>query len=561
MIASEQTVPLVEPRLPSYVSGISAQPLLGDTIGANLDRTMARVGPEHEALVECDTGRRFSYAELVAQVDACALGLDALGVRKGDRVGIWAPNCAEWVFVQYGTAKLGAILVNINPAYRTHELAYVLKQAGISVLISAPAFKTSDYRSMVAEVREECADLREVIYLGERAWESLLTTGRAADRGVLAERESRLSADDPINIQYTSGTTGFPKGATLTHHNLLNNGFFVGEGCGYTEADRVCIPVPYYHCFGMGMGNLGCTSHGATMIIPAPGFDPAATLRAVQEERCTSLYGVPTMFIAELGLSDFAAYDLSSLRTGIMAGSPCPVEVMKRVVGEMGMAEVTICYGMTETSPVSTQTAADDDLDRRTSTVGRVHPHLEVKIIDPSSGLTVPRGDPGEFCTRGYSVMLGYWNEPAKTAEVIDGARWMHTGDLAVMDEAGYLNIVGRIKDMVIRGGENIYPREIEEFLYTHPDVVDAQVIGVPDERFGEELMAWIKLRPGAEPLTADSLRTFCTGKIAHYKIPRYVKLVEEFPMTVTGKIRKVQMRAESISELGLERAEGIRRA
>ena len=561
MTASEQTVPLVERRLPSYVSGISAQPLLGDTIGANLDRTMVRVGPEHEALVECDTGRRFSYGELVAQVDACALGLDALGVRKGDRVGIWAPNCAEWVFVQYGTAKLGAILVNINPAYRTHELAYVLEQAGISVLISAPAFKTSDYRSMVAEVRDECADLRDVIYLGERAWESLLTTGRAADRGVLAERESQLSADDPINIQYTSGTTGFPKGATLTHHNLLNNGFFVGEGCGYTEADRVCIPVPYYHCFGMGMGNLGCTSHGATMIIPAPGFDPAATLRAVQEERCTSLYGVPTMFIAELGLSDFAAYDLSSLRTGIMAGSPCPVEVMKRVVGEMGMAEVTICYGMTETSPVSTQTAADDDLDRRTSTVGRVHPHLEVKIIDPSSGLTVPRGDPGEFCTRGYSVMLGYWNEPAKTAEVIDGARWMHTGDLAVMDEAGYLNIVGRIKDMVIRGGENIYPREIEEFLYTHPDVVDAQVIGVPDERFGEELMAWIKLRPDAEPLTAESLRTFCTGKIAHYKIPRYVKLVEEFPMTVTGKIRKVQMRAESVSELGLERAEGIRRA
>jgi fatty-acyl-CoA synthase len=559
--ASEQTVPLAEPRLPSYVSGTSAQPLLGDTIGANLDRTLVRVGPEHEALVECATCRRFSYADLVATVDACALGLDALGVRKGDRVGIWAPNCAEWVFVQYGTAKLGAILVNINPAYRTHELAYVLKQAGISVLVSAPSFRSSDYRGMVAEVRGQCPDLREVIYLGEQAWESLLAAGRAADRGVLAERESQLSADDPINIQYTSGTTGFPKGATLTHHNLLNNGFFVGEGCGYTDADRVCIPVPYYHCFGMGMGNLGCTSHGATMIIPAPGFDPEATLRAVQEERCTSLYGVPTMFIAELALPDFGNYDLTSLRTGIMAGSPCPVEVMKRVVGEMGMTDVTICYGMTETSPVSTQTSADDDLDRRTSTVGRVHPHLEVKIIDPSSGLTVPRGEPGEFCTRGYSVMLGYWNEPAKTAEVIDGARWMHTGDLAVMDEAGYLNIVGRIKDMVIRGGENIYPREIEEFLYTHPDVLDAQVIGVPDERFGEELMAWIKLRPDAEPITAESLRTFCSGKIAHYKIPRYVKLVDEFPMTVTGKIRKVQMRAQSVSELGLERAAGIRNA
>ncbi|HYI56853.1 MAG TPA: AMP-binding protein [Microlunatus sp.] len=561
MTASEQTVPLAEPGLTSYVSGTSAQPLLGDTIGANLDRTLVRVGPEHEAVVECSTGRRFSYADLVAEVDACALGLDALGVRKGDRVGIWAPNCAEWVFVQYGTAKLGAILVNINPAYRTDELAYVLKQAGISVMISAPVFKTSDYREMVGQVRRECPELREVIYLGEQAWESLLASGRAADRGVLAERESQLSADDPINIQYTSGTTGFPKGATLTHHNLLNNGFFVGEGCGYTGADRVCIPVPYYHCFGMGMGNLGCTSHGATMIIPAPGFDPEATLRAVQDERCTSLYGVPTMFIAELGLPGFDTFDLTSLRTGIMAGSPCPIEVMERVVGEMGMTEVTICYGMTETSPVSTQTSADDDLDRRTSTVGRVHPHLEVKIIDPSSGLTVPRGELGELCTRGYSVMLGYWNEPAKTAEVIDGARWMHTGDLAVMDEAGYLNIVGRIKDMVIRGGENIYPREIEEFLHTHPDVVDAQVIGVPDERFGEELMAWIQLRPDAEPITAESLRTYCTGRIAHYKIPRYVKLVDQFPMTVTGKIRKVQMRAQSVSELGLERAAGIHNA
>jgi fatty-acyl-CoA synthase len=548
------------PALPSYSSGTSTVPLLGDTIGANLDRTAARVG-DHEALVECATGRRFSYPQFVAEVDAVALGLDALGVGKGDRVGIWAPNCAEWAFVQYATAKLGAVLVNINPAYRTHELAYVLQQAGISVLVSAPEFKTSDYRAMVGEVRDQCPALREVVFLGEPAWDELVATGRAGDRGLLAERETRLSADDPINIQYTSGTTGFPKGATLTHHNLLNNGFFVGEGCGYTEADRICIPVPYYHCFGMGMGNLAATSHGATMVIPAPGFDPAATLRAVQEERCTSLYGVPTMFIAELALPDFASYDLSSLRTGIMAGSPCPVEVMKRVVSEMGMTEVTICYGMTETSPVSTQTGADDDLDRRTSTVGRVHPHLEVKVVDPATGLTVPRGTPGEFCTRGYSVMLGYWEEPEKTAEVVDAARWMHTGDLAVMDAEGYLNIVGRIKDMVIRGGENVYPREVEEFLYTHPDVVDAQVIGVPDERYGEELMAWVRLREGAEELTPAALREFCAGKLAHYKVPRYVKVVDSFPMTVTGKVRKVEMRQVSVEELGLQSAAAVRNA
>jgi fatty-acyl-CoA synthase len=548
------------PALPSYASGTSTVPLLGDTIGADLDRTAARVG-DHEALVECATGRRWTYPELVADVDACALGLDALGVHKGDRVGIWAPNCAEWVFVQYGTAKLGAVLVTINPAYRTHELAFVLQQAGISVLVAAPEFRTSDYRAMVAEVRDECPDLREVLFLGDPEWEQLLATGRAADRGLLERRAAELSPDDPINIQYTSGTTGFPKGATLSHHNLLNNGFFVGEGCGYTEADRICIPVPYYHCFGMGMGNLGATSHGATMVVPAPAFDPAATLRAVQEERCTSLYGVPTMFIAELALPDFGTYDLSSLRTGIMAGSPCPVEVMKRVVAEMGMTEVTICYGMTETSPVSTQTGADDDLDRRTATVGRVHPHLEVKVVDSTTGIPVPRGTPGEFCTRGYSVMLGYWNEPEKTAEVIDAARWMHTGDLAVMDEAGYLNIVGRIKDMVIRGGENVYPREVEEFLYTHPDVVDAQVIGVPDERYGEELMAWVRLREGAEPLTPEALREFCAGRLAHYKVPRYVKVVDAFPMTVTGKVRKVEMREASVQELGLEAAAAIRNA
>jgi fatty-acyl-CoA synthase len=549
-----------QPALPSYSNGTSTVPLLGDTIGANLDRTAARVG-DHEALVECATGRRWSYPDLVAEVDACALGLDALGIRKGDRVGIWAPNCAEWVFVQYGTAKLGAILVNINPAYRTHELGYVLEQAGISVLVSAPSFKTSDYRAMVAAVADQCTDLREIVFLGDDAWQQLMETGRAADRGLLAQRETELSADDPINIQYTSGTTGFPKGATLTHHNLLNNGFFVGEGCGYTEADRIAIPVPYYHCFGMGMGNLGATSHGATMVIPAPGFDPALTLKAVQEEKCTSLYGVPTMFIAELALPNFADYDLSSLRTGIMAGSPCPVEVMKRVVSEMGMDEVTICYGMTETSPVSTQTGAADDLDRRTSTVGQVHPHLEVKVVDPQTGLTLPRGETGEFCTRGYSVMLGYWNQRDKTDEVIDAARWMHTGDLAVMDAEGYLNIVGRIKDMVIRGGENVYPREIEEFLYTHPDIVDAQVIGVPDERYGEELMAWVRLREGAEPLTAEALREFCTGRLAHYKVPRYVKIVDEFPMTVTGKVRKVEMRTVSVEELGLQGAAAVRNA
>jgi fatty-acyl-CoA synthase len=551
---------VISPALPSYSSGTSTVPLLGDTIGANLDRTAARVGG-HEALVECATGRRLGYPELVAEVDACALGLDALGVGKGDRVGIWAPNCAEWTFVQYGTAKLGAVLVTVNPSYRTHELSYVLKQAGISVLVAAPEFRTSDYRGMVAEVRGDCPELREVLFFGDPEWEQLLATGRAADRELLARREAELSADDPITIQYTSGTTGFPKGATLTHHNLLNNGFFVGEGCGYTEADRICIPVPYYHCFGMGMGNLAATSHGATMVIPAPGFDPALTLQAVQDERCTSLYGVPTMFIAELALPDFADYDLSSLRTGIMAGSPCPVEVMKRVVSEMGMDDVTICYGMTETSPVSTQTGPDDDLDRRTSTVGRVHPHLEVKVADPETGLTVPRGAPGEFCTRGYSVMLGYWDEPEKTAAVIDRAGWMHTGDLAVMDGEGYLNIVGRIKDMVIRGGENVYPREIEEFLYSHPDIVDAQVIGVPDERFGEELMAWVRLRDGAPPLTAETLREFCAGKLAHYKVPRYVKIVEEFPMTVTGKIRKVEMRAVSVEELGLQSAAAVQNA
>ena len=536
----------------SYASGTSTVPLLGETIGDNLRRTVSRFG-DREALVDRGSGRRFTYTELLDAVEALAGGLVEAGVRKGDRVGIWAPNRWEWVILQYATADMGAILVNINPAYRTHELEYVLNQAGISMLVAAPAFKTSDYRAMVGEVRDRCPQLRSVVFLGDPEWESL----SVGDRTVLPEIRAGLSFDDPINIQYTSGTTGFPKGATLSHHNILNNGFFVGELCSYTEEDRICIPVPFYHCFGMVMGNLGATSHGSCMVIPAEGFDPRATLEAVAAERCTSLYGVPTMFIAELGDPSFGSHDLSSLRTGIMAGSPCPVEVMKRVVADMGMTEVTICYGMTETSPVSTQTRVTDDLERRVSTVGQVHPHVEIKIVDPVTGLVVPRGTPGEFCTRAYSVMLGYWDEPEKTAEVLDAAGWMHTGDLAEMDEAGYVNIVGRIKDMVIRGGENVYPREVEEFLYTHPDIVDAQVIGVPDEKYGEELAAWVRLRPGAPELTAQALREFCTGKLAHYKIPRYVRVVDEFPMTVTGKVRKVQMREESVKLLGLEEVAG----
>ncbi|HEY6744868.1 MAG TPA: AMP-binding protein [Mycobacteriales bacterium] len=532
----------------SYASGTSTVPLLGETIGDNLRRTVAAFG-DREALVDRGSGRRFTYTELYDAVEALAAGLVEAGVRKGDRVGIWAPNRWEWVVLQYAAADIGAILVNVNPAYRTHELQYVLNQAGISLLVSAPAFKTSDYRGMVAEVRGQCPSLRNVVFLGDPEWDAL----SAGDRGVLPGLRAALTFDDPINIQYTSGTTGFPKGATLSHHNILNNGFFVGELCSYTEADRICIPVPFYHCFGMVMGNLAATSHGACMVIPSEGFDPRASLEAVAAERCTSLYGVPTMFIAELGDPSFGSHDLSSLRTGIMAGSPCPVEVMKRVVTDMGMTEVTICYGMTETSPVSTQTRATDDLERRVSTVGQVHPHVEIKIVDPATGLIVERGTPGELCTRAYSVMLGYWDEPAKTAEVLDAARWMHTGDLAEMDEAGYVNIVGRIKDMVIRGGENVYPREVEEFLYTHPDIVDAQVIGVPDEKYGEELAAWVRLRPGASELTAEALREFCAGKLAHYKIPRYVRVVDEFPMTVTGKVRKVEMRAESVKLLGLE--------
>ena len=538
----------------SYSSGESSTPLLGDTIGGNFDATV-RAHRDREALVDRSdpkTGRRWTYAELAADVDALALGLLEMGIAKGDRVGIWAPNCAEWTLTQYATAKVGAILVNINPAYRTHELEFVLNQSGSTLLIAAEKLKTSDYAGMIAEVRPRCPVLKTVVLLGSPQWRALLETGRRLDRGALDAIE--LDTDDPINIQYTSGTTGFPKGATLSHHNILNNGFFVGELCNYTEADRICIPVPFYHCFGMVMGNLAATSHGACMVIPAPTFDPVATLQAVQAERCTSLYGVPTMFIAELSAPDFADYDLSSLRTGIMAGSPCPVEVMKQVIEWMSMTEVSICYGMTETSPVSTQTRADDSLDRRVSTVGRVGPHLEVKVIDPKTGRTVPRGTPGELCTRGYSVMLGYWEQPDKTAEAVDAAHWMHTGDLAVMDAEGYLAITGRIKDMVIRGGENVYPREIEEFLYTHPDILDAQVIGVPDVKYGEELMVWVRLRAGAPALTPEALREFCTGQLAHYKIPRYVHIVDELPMTVTGKVRKVEMRERAVDILGLDR-------
>src|SRR5215469_15000219 len=543
----------------SYSHGVSGTALLGETIGENL-RRMAAMFPDSEAVVDVPAGRRWTYRQFDADTDALARGLLAAGIEVRDRVGIWAPNCAEWVLLQYATARIGAILVNINPAYRSHEVSYVLRQAGVRLLVSAESFKTSDYRAMIGEVRDGLDRLERVIYLGTPEWDGLLSGGEAgtgadgAGPDALRRREAALAFDDPINIQYTSGTTGFPKGATLSHHNILNNGFFIGEMCRYSELDRVCIPVPFYHCFGMVLGNLACTTHGACIVIPAPGFEPAATLRAAQDERCTSLYGVPTMFIAELALPDFADYDLTTLRTGIMAGSPCPVEVMKRVMSEMHMSEVTIAYGMTEPSPVSCQTRPDDDTERRVSTVGRVHPHVEVKIVNPDTGLVLPRGEPGEMCTRGYSVMLGYWDEPDKTAEAIDAARWMHTGDLAVMDNAGYLNIVGRIKDMVIRGGENVYPREVEEFLYAHPAIEDVQVIGVPDVKYGEELCAWIKLRPGAE-LTDDEVRQYCQGRIAHFKIPRYIRFSTDFPMTVTGKVQKFKMRDTSVAELGLTAA------
>ncbi|MBZ4020452.1 AMP-binding protein [Streptomyces purpurogeneiscleroticus] len=526
----------------SYESGERDRPLLDRTIGADLELAIERFG-DREAMVDVAGGRRWTYEQFGRAVDEVARGLLAKGVAKGDRVGIWAPNCPEWTLVQYATARIGAVMVNINPAYRKHELAYVLNQSGVEVLVSATAHKSSDYRRMVDEVRADAGRLREVVYIADPSWEELLAAGTAVPAERLAEIAATLAPDDPINIQYTSGTTGFPKGATLSHRNILNNGYWVGETVGYTERDRVCLPVPFYHCFGMVMGNLAITSHGACSVIPAPAFDPAATLRAVQQERCTSLYGVPTMFIAELNLPDFASYDLSSLRTGIMAGSPCPVEVMKRVVAEMHMAEVSICYGMTETSPVSTQTRRDDDLEHRTETVGRVLPHVEVKVVDPVTGETVPRGEPGELCTRAYSVMLGYWEEPERTAEVIDADGWMHTGDLAVMNDDGYLRIVGRIKDMIIRGGENVYPREIEEFLYGHPKIADVQVVGVPDEKYGEEIAACVILKDPADTLTQQELADYCRDRLAHYKVPRHLDILESFPMTVSGKVRKIELR------------------
>ncbi len=553
----------------SYAHGAAGMGLLGETIGANFDRTVARWG-DRPGLIVRQQGIRWTYRELADRVDAFAAGLLALGLVRGDRVGIWSPNNAEWVITQFATAKAGLILVNLNPAYRLAEVEYALNKSGCRVLVTATAFKTSDYVGMINTLAPEMRTsepghlraarlphLQTVIQIGEAPapgvlpFSAVLGMGFGAEREHFAELSHALQFDDPINIQFTSGTTGAPKGATLTHHNILNNGFFVGEAMRFTEQDRLCIPVPMYHCFGMVLGVLACTTHGAAMVFPGEGFDPLATLQTVAEEQCTALHGVPTMFIAELDHPDFARFDLSSLRTGIMAGAPCPIEVMRRAVAQMHLSEITIAYGMTETSPVSTQTTVDDPLERRVSTVGKVFPHVEIKIVD-AMGSIVPRGTSGELCTRGYSTMLGYWEEPAHTAEVIDAARWMHTGDLAVMDEDGYLKIVGRIKDMIIRGGENVYPREIEEFLYRHPKIQDIQVFGVPDARYGEEIAAWVKVRPG-ESLTEEELRAFCQGQIAHYKVPRHIRFVDDFPMTVTGKIQKFIMRAQTADELGAQ--------
>jgi fatty-acyl-CoA synthase len=543
---------------PSYVSGTSSVPLIGETIGENLRRTVERF-PDREALVVVHQGVRMTYRQLWAETSQIARGLAVRGVKKGDRVGIWSPNRYEWVVLQYAAARIGAILVNVNPAYRVHELEYALKHSGVSTLVLARSFRQADYVGMVREVRIRCPELRQTLVL-EEDWADLKHDAQRLSDETLHDLERGLQFDEPINVQYTSGTTGFPKGATLSHHNILNNGYFVGEFCGYTERDRICIPVPLYHCFGLVMGNLAATSHGAAMVFPAESFDPLAVMKTIQEERCTSLYGVPTMFIAELDHPEFASFDFSTLRTGIMAGSPCPIEVMKRVQKDMHMPEVTICYGMTETSPVSTQSRTDDPLEKRVATVGQVHPHVEIKIVDPTTGRVLPRGTPGELCTRGYSVMLGYWNDAHATREAIDDGRWMHTGDLATLDEQGYVKIVGRIKDMVLRGGENVFPREVEEFLYTMPGVSDVQVIGVPDAKYGEELMAWVKLRPGVS-LTGDEIRAYCKGKIATYKIPRYYKFVDGYPMTVSGKVQKYKMREQSIHELGLEKAAAIETA
>ncbi len=538
----------------SYAHGTFDRPLLGETIGQNLARTIDRV-PDVDALISCHQDMRYTYAEFGEAVNRLASALLAAGLGHGDRVGVWSPNRAEWAIAQYATARIGVILVNINPAYRLNELEYALAHSGCRWLLAAPELKGSSFVEMVAAIRHKLPELERAVFFSSDEWSEL--AGHPVDADGLAQRATDLDFDDPINIQYTSGTTGFPKGATLTHHNILNNAHFVAGLLDYTEADRVCLPVPLYHCFGMVMGNLGATNYGATMVYPAETFDPEATLRACAEERCTSLYGVPTMFIAQLEHPRFAEFDLSSLRTGIMAGSPCPTEVMKRVESDMGIKEISIAFGMTETSPVTTQVRIGETLENRCATVGQVMPHAEIKIIDPTTGRIQPRGEPGEFLARGYMVMRGYWNDSERTADAIDDGRWMHTGDLATMDEHGYVRIVGRIKDMIIRGGENVYPREVEEFLYTHPGIADVQVIGVPDERYGEELMAWVVLRPGSD-LTVDGLREYCRGQIAHYKIPRYVKFVGGFPMTVTGKVQKFKMRESAIDELGLTAAAAI---
>ena len=548
----------------SYVHGASNTPLLGDTIGAYFDRITAQHGT-NEAIVSLHQGVRYTYDQLHAEVEHAARGLLALGVAKGDRVGIWSSNNVEWVVTQYATAKMGAILVNINPAYRTHELKYVLDQSGVSLLIAAPSFRNTDYTEVIQEIRPELPDLREVVILGEApaemlSWADLLKGAEAVPVDDLRKREATLEFDDPINIQYTSGTTGFAKGATLSHHNILNNGFLVGDRLRITPRDRLCLPVPFYHCFGMVLGNLAFMTHGATVISPSETFDALACLQAVQTESCTALYGVPTMFIAVLEHTDFGSYRLDTLRTGIMAGASCPVEVMRKVIGQMHMREVTIAYGMTETSPVSFQSEVDDDIDVRVSTVGSIHPHVECKIVDPETGQVCPRDTPGELCTRGYLVMLEYWNNPEATEEAIDRAGWMHTGDLAVMREDGYVNIVGRIKDMIIRGGENIYPREIEEFLYGHPKIAEVQVIGVPDMKYGEAVCAWVQLKEGATA-TVEEIQEHCRGKIATYKIPYYIRFTDQFPMTVTGKIQKFKMRETSISELGLDEAAKMKMA
>ena len=553
----------------SYTSGISSIPLIGMTIGDKFDE-MVEKHPNNEALIVHHQAIRWTYKRLKVEVDHCAKALLACGLQKGDRAGIWAPNCSEWAVLQFATAKVGVILVNINPAYRKHELKYALNQSGCKMLFSANRFKTSDYAQILLDLAPELAisafgklqskelpELKMAVLLSEDppqgllSWKRFLNKSEEISNEKLTKRQNTLAFDDPINIQYTSGTTGYPKGATLSHHNILNNGYFVARTMNFTEKDRLVIPVPLYHCFGMVMGNLGCITHGATMIYPSEGFEPKAVLQAAQDEKATAIYGVPTMFIAQLEHPEFAHFNLESLRTGIMAGSPCPIEVMKKVQSLMNMKDVQIAYGMTETSPVSTQTKIGTPLEKQVSTVGQVHPHLEVKIIEEKTGLVVPIGEPGELCTRGYSVMLGYWNDEAKTKEAIDPARWMHTGDIAVMDEEGYINISGRIKDMIIRGGENIYPREIEEFLYTHPKVSDVQVIGVPSVKYGEEVMAWVKLKGGTTS-SAEELQEFCQGQIAHYKIPKYFRFTDDFPMTVTGKIRKVEMRAISIKELKL---------